>query len=187
MALCRLHAGNIVGIFPEGGIHIGPGLGEFNPGVAWLALRGKVPVYPVIGGTLRIKIRSCRASCSASRPTRCSARRSTSRAWKGARPTQAVMQEVTDYLRNILLEMKASLPMPPIPPRIAVQTCRQESGTCCQANGTAFTTGQPLSTASAIRPFATRARNPEETGFPWKRCQPRAGSLRESPSGPRIR
>ena len=48
MALRRLHAGKIVGIFPEGGIHIGPGLGEFNPGVAWLALRGKVPVYPVI-------------------------------------------------------------------------------------------------------------------------------------------
>lgn len=43
----RLQAGHLLGIFPEGGIHTGPGVREGNPGVAWLALRSRAPVYPV--------------------------------------------------------------------------------------------------------------------------------------------
>lgn len=46
-ALRRLQAGGLLGVFPEGGIHTGPGLREANPGVAWLALRSRAPVYPV--------------------------------------------------------------------------------------------------------------------------------------------
>ena len=46
-ALRRLRDGRIVGIFPEGGLNTGPGLLPFNEGVAWLALRSGVPVYPV--------------------------------------------------------------------------------------------------------------------------------------------
>ncbi len=51
-ALRRLKKGRLVGIFPEGGIHTGSDLGEANTGVAFLALKAGVPVYPVfIHGT----------------------------------------------------------------------------------------------------------------------------------------
>ena len=46
-ALRRLRNGRIVGIFPEGKLNTGPSLLPFNDGVAWLALRSRVPVYPV--------------------------------------------------------------------------------------------------------------------------------------------
>lgn len=46
-ALRRLQEGKILGIFPEGGINTGPGLRPGNPGVAWLALRSRAPVYPI--------------------------------------------------------------------------------------------------------------------------------------------
>ncbi len=51
-AIRRLKAGRLVGIFPEGGIAIGERLREPNTGVAFLALKAGVPVYPVfISGT----------------------------------------------------------------------------------------------------------------------------------------
>lgn len=46
-AVRRLKAGRLVGIFPEGGINFGTDLREPNPGVAFLALKARVPVYPV--------------------------------------------------------------------------------------------------------------------------------------------
>jgi 1-acyl-sn-glycerol-3-phosphate acyltransferase len=46
-ALRRLQEGNIVGVFPEGRINKGPGLLPANPGIAWLALQSRAPVYPV--------------------------------------------------------------------------------------------------------------------------------------------
>ena len=46
-ALSRLKAGRMIGIFPEGRINKGTGLLEANPGVAWMALRSQVPVYPI--------------------------------------------------------------------------------------------------------------------------------------------
>ena len=46
-ALRRLKQGRIVGVFPEGRLNQGEGLLPGNPGIAWLALRGGVPVYPV--------------------------------------------------------------------------------------------------------------------------------------------
>lgn len=45
-ALKRLKAGRIIGIFPEGKINVGEGLLEFNPGLAFIAARGGVPVIP---------------------------------------------------------------------------------------------------------------------------------------------
>lgn len=51
-AIRRLKSGRLVGIFPEGGIGEGNDLGEANTGVAFLALKAGVPVYPVfIDGT----------------------------------------------------------------------------------------------------------------------------------------
>ncbi len=46
-AIRRLKNGRLVGIFPEGGIGSGESLGEPNTGVAFLALKAGVPVYPV--------------------------------------------------------------------------------------------------------------------------------------------
>ncbi len=46
-ALGRLRAGDLVGMFPEGRINLGSEFLEANPGVAWLALKARVPVYPV--------------------------------------------------------------------------------------------------------------------------------------------
>lgn len=51
-AIRRLKSGRLVGIFPEGGINTGVDLREANTGVAFLALKAGVPVYPVyIEGT----------------------------------------------------------------------------------------------------------------------------------------
>ena len=46
-ALRLLQKGRLVGIFPEGRLNRGPGLLPGDTGVAWLALRATVPVYPV--------------------------------------------------------------------------------------------------------------------------------------------
>lgn len=47
LALKRLEQGHLVGMFPEGGIGDDDALRSANPGVAWLALRSRVPIYPV--------------------------------------------------------------------------------------------------------------------------------------------
>ncbi len=45
-ALKHLKAGQMVGVFPEGRLNKGTNLLPANPGIAWLALRAQVPVYP---------------------------------------------------------------------------------------------------------------------------------------------
>jgi 1-acyl-sn-glycerol-3-phosphate acyltransferase len=45
-ALKHLKNGKLVGIFPEGRLNQGSDLLPANPGIAWLALRAQVPVYP---------------------------------------------------------------------------------------------------------------------------------------------
>ena len=47
-ALRQLQQGHLVGIFPEGRINVhGNGILDGNLGVGWLALKARVPVYPV--------------------------------------------------------------------------------------------------------------------------------------------
>ena len=47
-ALRKLQQGHMVGIFPEGRINVdGGGILDGNLGVGWLALKSRVPVYPV--------------------------------------------------------------------------------------------------------------------------------------------
>jgi len=45
--LKKLQEGKLIGIFPEGRINQGEGLLPFGTGIAWLALKAQVPVYPV--------------------------------------------------------------------------------------------------------------------------------------------
>ena len=42
-----LKQGNLVGVFPEGKINTGTGVLPFGTGIAWLALKAQVPIYPV--------------------------------------------------------------------------------------------------------------------------------------------
>lgn len=46
-ALRRLKQGDLIGVFPEGGIQEGRPIVHANSGIAFLALRSRVPVYPV--------------------------------------------------------------------------------------------------------------------------------------------
>lgn len=46
-ALRRLQEGSLVGVFPEGRINLEEGLLPGNTGVAWLAIKAQVPIYPV--------------------------------------------------------------------------------------------------------------------------------------------
>jgi 1-acyl-sn-glycerol-3-phosphate acyltransferase len=46
-ALRRLEEGKLVGVFPEGRINRGEGLLPGNPGIAFLALKSRAPVFPV--------------------------------------------------------------------------------------------------------------------------------------------
>ena len=55
-ALRRLHEGRIIGIFPEGKISSTKDMLDFQTGVALMAIRAKVPVYPAyLDGTQRGK------------------------------------------------------------------------------------------------------------------------------------
>ena len=47
-ALRRLKSGELLGIFPEGHINVTPddGLQPFNSGIAYIALKARVPIYP---------------------------------------------------------------------------------------------------------------------------------------------
>jgi 1-acyl-sn-glycerol-3-phosphate acyltransferase len=55
-AFRRLHEGRVIGIFPEGKISTTNELLEFQTGVAMMAIRAKVPVYPAyLDGTQRNK------------------------------------------------------------------------------------------------------------------------------------
>lgn len=112
-ALRRLRNGHIVGIFPEGGIHRGSGTRDFNPGVAWLALRGGVPVIPAC-----VRNTPYREPLLLSFLTRQPVRVAfgppvdLSR-WKDARPTPEVLDEVTEYLRSVIEELIATSPRIP--------------------------------------------------------------------------
>jgi 1-acyl-sn-glycerol-3-phosphate acyltransferase len=108
-ALRRLQKGHLIGVFPEGGIHVGEGpLGEFNTGVAWLALRGGAPVYPAV-----VRNSPFREPIFASFLVRQPADAiygppvDLSR-WQGQKPTQEVLREVTEHLRGVLLGMLTS-------------------------------------------------------------------------------
>ncbi len=104
-ALRRLQAGDFVGVFPEGGINTGDGLLEANPGVAWLALRAKVPVYPFfIHGSPQGKsmvepfYTFTRVRVDYGDPIDLTP-------YFGQRVTQELMREVTDLLMDRLAEV----------------------------------------------------------------------------------
>ncbi len=100
-ALARLKAGDLVGIFPEGGINTGPpGLRAANPGVAFLALSTDAPVYPVyidgapVGASMAGSVlRSARTRLVYGDPIDLSA-------YRGRKKSQELLREVTDIILN---------------------------------------------------------------------------------------
>lgn len=106
-ALRRLQEGRLVGIFPEGRINTGEGLLPANPGVAWLALRAEVPVFPVYihgapqrGTMTQSFVTPARVRVYYGDPIDLSA-------YQNRRKTQELLQEVVDYLMSHIADLAA--------------------------------------------------------------------------------
>jgi len=105
-AIRRLRAGRLVGIFPEGGLNFGTDLREPNPGVAYLALKGRVPVYPCyIRGVVQMEdsmvapfTQRSRVRVSWGEPIDLSQ-------YHGQRVTQELLVEVTNHIFSCLAEL----------------------------------------------------------------------------------
>ena len=104
-ALRRLRNGEVVSVFPEGGINRTETLRQGIPGVAWLALRSEAPVYPVFvhdspGGKNMMHpfYNFCRVRVTIGEPIDLSA-------YSGRRPKREVLLEVTDLLMSRLAEL----------------------------------------------------------------------------------
>lgn len=104
-ALRRLKAGKLLGVFPEGRINTGDGLLEANTGVAWLALKSRVPVYPVFivdspGGKNMVEpfLTPCRVKVIYGDPIDLSS-------FVNRRKSPQLLQEVTTLLMSRLAEL----------------------------------------------------------------------------------
>lgn len=102
-----LKEGHLVGVFPEGQINTGEGLLPGNPGVAYLALKSKVPVYPVF-------IFNSPVADSMVKPfyTRTKVRVAYGEPidlseYHDRKPTREILQEVTDLMMDRLAELGA--------------------------------------------------------------------------------
>ena len=116
-ALRRLEEGRLVGVFPEGRINRGPGLLPANPGIAFLALRSRAPVFPVFihnaprgEGMVDPFWRFNRVSVTYGDPVDLSA-------YYGRPRTPELLQEVTDLLMRRVGELGGLYPAPPEPVR----------------------------------------------------------------------
>lgn len=104
-AVRRLQRGELIGIFPEGGINAGDGLKAANPGIAFLALKAGVPVIPVyIHGVPHTKdmvspfYTPSRVRVTYGTPIDLSL-------WQGQRKSQGLLQALTDELMRKLADL----------------------------------------------------------------------------------
>jgi len=104
-ALRRLKNGELVGVFPEGGINWGTRLRSANPGVAFLALKSKVKVYPVfihdapqpVNGMIDPFVSRCRVRVTYGDPIDLSE-------FHGQKPRPELLNKVTDLIMSRLAE-----------------------------------------------------------------------------------
>lgn len=104
-AIRRLKNGELVGLFPEGGINWGTRLRSANPGVAFLALKSKVKVYPVfihdapqpVKSMVAPFIRRSRVRVTYGEPIDLSE-------FHGKKTTPELLNEVTDLIMSRLAE-----------------------------------------------------------------------------------
>lgn len=107
-AVQRLKAGDLVGIFPEGGINTGPpGIKAANPGVAFLALSTDAPIYPVYivnaptgSSMLRAFFKPARVRLVYGPPIALTA-------YRGRKKSQELLREVTDVIMNAVASLGA--------------------------------------------------------------------------------
>lgn len=103
-ALRALKQGYLVGLFPEGRINTGTDLLEASPGIAWLALKADVPVYPVFlhgspqGGMVQSFCRFSRIRIDFGEPIDLSE-------YSGRKATQQVLQDATCLMMQKLAEL----------------------------------------------------------------------------------
>src|SRR6185437_1256016 len=104
-ALERLKQGHLLGVFPEGKINAGEGVLEGDPGIAWLALRAKVPVYPVYIHNSPRPITMLQPFYTPARVRVKYGQAIDLSAYYGQPKTQKVLIEVTDLLMRRLAEL----------------------------------------------------------------------------------
>ena len=104
-AIRRLERGDLIGIFPEGGINTGEGLRAANSGIAFLALKSGVPVIPAfIQGAPRGEsmiqplYTPSRVRVIYGTPIDLSL-------WKGQRTSHELLQTITDALMRKLADL----------------------------------------------------------------------------------
>lgn len=100
-AIQRLKAGELVGIFPEGGINDGPpGIRAANPGVAFLALNTDAPVYPVYIEGAPTADSMVRAFFTPARVRLIYGEPILLAAYREQKKSQELLREVTDVIMN---------------------------------------------------------------------------------------
>lgn len=105
-ALKHLKAGDLVGIFPEGGINKGPpGLMEANPGVAFLALSTDAPVYPVYIDGSPVGASMVGSVLKTAKTRVIYGDAIDLSAYRGKKKTQEMLQEVTDLIMTRLADL----------------------------------------------------------------------------------
>ena len=104
-AVRRLERGELIGIFPEGGINMGEGLRAAIPGIAFLALKSGVPVIPVY-------IHGAPQADSMTKPLYTPGRVRVTYGtpidlspWQGQRRSQELLQALTDALMCKLADL----------------------------------------------------------------------------------
>lgn len=97
-ALRRLQNDELIGVFPEGRINRGEGLLPGNPGIAWLALTSKVPVYPVFVHDAPQGRSMIEPFCTPTRVRVSYGDPIDLSAYYGQRKTRELLQEVTDFM-----------------------------------------------------------------------------------------
>ncbi|MCH8830150.1 MAG: 1-acyl-sn-glycerol-3-phosphate acyltransferase [Planctomycetes bacterium] len=115
-ALRAMQNGHIVALFPEGRINKGTDLLPVSTGIAWLALRAKVLVYPVYlrdspqeGGMLGAFCRFSRVKVAYGDPIDLSR-------FSGQRKSQEILREVTDLMMDKLASLGGVKATPSEPP-----------------------------------------------------------------------
>lgn len=104
-AIRRLERGDLIGIFPEGGINMGEGLRAANPGIAFLALKAGVPVIPVYIHGAPQSESMIEPFCTPTRVRVCYGTPIDLSPWQGQRKSQELLQALTDALMCKLADL----------------------------------------------------------------------------------
>jgi 1-acyl-sn-glycerol-3-phosphate acyltransferase len=104
-ALELLNEGHLLGLFPEGRINTGTNLLEGDPGIAWLALHARAPVYPVFLGNSPQSQSMVKPFYTPSSVCVVYGDPIDLSAYYGLRVTHSVLTEVTDLLMRRLAQL----------------------------------------------------------------------------------